>query len=188
MRHIKRYCILAVLAATTSCATSGGEMVAAPVSPVSSPSSFSTVTQLPPEKSQTSKVVANPLDDPRADHRILYSYGLSSDPITGSIVPAVTADDAIKTAAETQNFGDDVQPGAPITVLRMVTVGGPDEEPAPMPHPAWVLTWQHSCAAVRGTFSAAEAEAIASKTNCVFVVVIDAASGRTEDVRQSCRG
>jgi hypothetical protein len=99
----------------------------------------------------------------------------------------VSEEDAEAIAARDQDFGEAVQPGSPTIALRFVTLGDPDQPR--QPHVAWVLTWNDSEAIVRGGVrtSDAERQQIRANTECVFVVVIDAVSGVTEEIRQSCR-
>lgn len=189
MRPQKIVSLTLILLAMASCARPAGSVVAdpAPASPVST-----TVSPIPvepaPSKMVDPKISTNPLDDPRTDSRITYSWNFHSDPLPTPLPQvAVSKESAEATAARDQFFGDEAQPGTPITVLRMVTLGAYDE--GRQPHLAWVLTWQNSEAVVRGGFDTSEADrrALVASRRCVFVIVINAASGEAEEARQSCR-
>lgn len=90
-------------------------------------------------------------------------------------------------AMRDQNFGPEMQPGAPLPTLRLVRIGLLEDEPTP--HLAWVLTWRNSRPALHGppSLSAEKRAEIAANSDCIFLVVIDATTGATEYVGQLCR-
>lgn len=186
MLFSKVLCLTALALTMTSCA-GAGDLVGSP--PSVNPAPVTTAPFSPaPSKLGNPEISTNPLDDPNANSRITYSANFLSDPLPASVPPiTVSKEDAEAIAARDQNFGDGVQPGSPTIALRLVTLGDPDQPR--QPNVAWVLTWKDSEAIVRGGVNRSEAQLkeMRANTECVFVVVINAVSGVTEEIRQSCR-
>lgn len=163
---------------TAACAADGSGLVADPPEPTH-PASKTVPNRFPK---------SDPLADPASPRRIHYTPMLISDPLpTPPPAIAVNSDEAMAIAKRDQDFGSAMQPGVPTASLRMVTIGSPDDKPAP--RLAWVLTWRNSRMDLHGppTLSAEKRAEMVANAKCVFVVVVDATTGSTEYVTQLCR-
>ncbi|HEX8093803.1 hypothetical protein [Jatrophihabitans sp.] len=85
-------------------------------------------------------------------------------------------------------FNAAYQPGTPTVTLRSISIGYPGQDTYPS-HPAWIVIWQGSKPwrtgrADRGSQPAASSDDL----HCLYLVVVNAATGQAEDARQLCRG
>lgn len=130
----------------------------------------------------------NPFDPPDAGWQITYDSGLVSRPIAASYVPAVSAEDALS-CATASGFNAGLQPGAPTVVLRSVSVGYDGQDSTFAPHPAWVVIWYGSRPYRhfgRASRAAKPVPTYQAATECIYIVVVDAATGEPQDARQIC--
>jgi hypothetical protein len=142
----------------------------------------------PVSKTDQPKLVTNPLDNPSADHKIVYNAGLTSWPIPASVDTSVpiTAAKALSLVNAAGRVSDEMQPGKPNIVLRFVSVGYSSKDEGYSRHLAWVLTWDHSKPAPHGPANSTNAPDF-SELRCVFVTIVNAHTGKQEDDRQLCR-
>jgi hypothetical protein len=172
---ISRFTVISLAVVGSGLLASCGD---APAVHVVEPAAATTPT-VPPEKAVPRNIHVNAFDDPSSPERITYSAGLVSDPMPASS-PDVKVDQAqaLKISAA-DPFGNDLQPGTPVSVLRLVTVGEATEANTA---PAWVLVWKGVSTRINGKAGITQEQLAAEEASikCLFVYVVDANSGQPE--------
>jgi hypothetical protein len=137
-------------------------------------------------KARVVDVQTNPFAAPEDPSTVTYSPGLVSQPIDAAYLPEVDAAAAVK-AATRIGFNAGLQPGVPTVTLRSVSVGYPGQSTYAS-HPAWLVIWHGSKPWANGPAGrkSQPAPGPGEVSHCIYVVVVNAVTGKAEDAWQLC--
>jgi hypothetical protein len=152
--------------------------------------SNSSDTPTPTGKDAPRNFPTNPFDDPDSPYRVVYDDGLISDPIPENAPPPeISKQDALDyTHTENGRIGSSLRVGDPTETLRMVSTALSDD-PSPAPAtPSWVLIWPVPHPDIGGGVDMTEedGQALAARSTCEFVMVVDATKGIGTATEQIC--
>ena len=138
-------------------------------------------------KAQAVAIQTNPFAAPDDPSTITYDSGLVTRPIDAAYLPSIDAVAAVE-AATRIGFNATQQPGVPSVTLRSVSIGYEGQRAYGW-HPARVVIWRGGEPWTTGGVhrSPRPAPAPTNHSHCMYVVVVNAASGRAEDARQLCK-
>ena len=182
---------LACVLATAGCANA--PTAAAPAGPSSAVAAHNPIGAVPNKAGAAAKPVGNPFASPTSAVEINYGTGLKTRPAPLNAVAAVAASRARSIAAT--HAITSLASATPIATLRLVDLD-PSMGSASGPSVnvvrnrlAWVMTYPNSEPQIYGpaNLTAADRKALAAKTECIFLVVVDASSGAPVDSEQVCR-
>jgi hypothetical protein len=139
-------------------------------------------------KTQAVEVHTNSFAAPDDPSTITYDSGLVSQPIDPAYLPPVDAVAAVK-AATIIGFNASLQPGTPTVTLRSVSIGYEGQSTFTA-HPAWIIIWHGSMPWATGGANRISPPTGKSSDNlnCIYVMAVNAVTGRAEDARQLCSG
>jgi hypothetical protein len=184
---------LACVLATAGCANAPSSSTAALAGPSSAVAGQNPNGAMPAKTGGPAKPVGNPFASPTSATEINYGTGLKTRPAPRNAVAAVAASRARSIAAT--HAIKSLASVTPIATLRLVDLD-PSMGSASGPSVnvvrnrlAWVMTYPNSEPQIYGpaNLTATDRKALAAKTECIFLVVVDASSGAPVDSEQVCR-